>query len=170
MQHEDRWKDGLNAPLLAALASARARFLVIGGTAVWHYCKERLPGDLDLLLDHAPEAAPAIYVALSALGISVEISGIMQPRRVIKLSDWRTEADLFTPLEDEHFGRLWDAGETALIGGQNVRIMGLNDLIARQSNLPLDVPPEDKAKAVADCAVLEAVVASRSQSIEGPGN
>jgi hypothetical protein len=170
MQHEDRWKDGLNAPLIAGLVGADARFLVIGGTAVWHYCRERFPRDLDLLLDNTPEAARVIHDALTALGIPVELAGLMQPRRVLKLSDSRTEADLFTPLDDESFRGLWDASEAALIGGHSVRVLGLNDLIARQSNLPPDVPPEDVAKAVADCDLLEAVAAARSQSVEGPGN
>ncbi len=152
--------------MLAALAGARVRFVVVGGVAVVLHGHPRLTADLDLVIDLEVEPARRAMDVLAGLGLvprlPVAASAFADPST---RNRWVTERNLmvFTMtepggmLEVDLFARsplpfetLWSQAVTVLVGETEVRIAALDDLIAmkREAGRPQDL---------ADVTALEAL-------------
>ena len=152
--------------MLAALANARVRFVVVGGVAVVLHGHPRLTADLDLVIDLEVEPARRAMDVLAGLGLvprlPVAASAFADPST---RNRWVTERNLmvFTMtepggmLEVDLFARsplpfeaLWSRAVTVLVGETEVRIAALDDLIAmkREAGRPQDL---------ADITALEAL-------------
>lgn len=153
--------------VLAALAAADVRAVVVGGVAVVLHGHPRLTADLDLVIDLDVGPARRAMDVLSGLGL--------EPRLPVPASAfadeetrarWVTERNLmvFTMtdpgggvLEVDLFARsplpfetLWSRAVTVPVGQTDVRIAAMDDLIAmkRQAGRPQDL---------ADIAALETI-------------
>jgi predicted nucleotidyltransferase len=151
--------------VLAALAGAEVRFVVVGGVAVVLHGHPRLTADLDLVIDLEVGPAGRAMQVLTELGLvprlPVPASAFADPATrdrwvaernlmVFTLTEpgGMLEVDLFaqSPLP---FEALWSQAVTVPVGKTEVRIAALDDLIAmkRKSGRPQDL---------ADITALEA--------------
>ncbi len=153
--------------VFAALDGAGVRFVIVGGVAVVLHGHPRLTADLDLVIDLSPDVATAAIDALLGLGLvprlPVEPHDFADPRvrgewiadrqlRVFSLHDPANafvEVDLFTesPIPFEAlFERSWAVD----LGGRQVRVAALNDLISMKRQV-------GRAQDIADIEALEAI-------------
>jgi len=153
--------------VLAALAGAEVRFVVVGGVAVVLHGHPRLTADLDLVIDLEVGPAGRAMQVLTGLGLvprlPVAASAFADPATrarwvaernlmVFTLTDPNgglLEVDLFArsplPFED-----LWSRAVKVLVGETEARVASLDDLIAmkREAGRPQDL---------ADITALEAI-------------
>jgi len=153
--------------VLAALAGAEVRFVVVGGVVVVLHGHPRLTADLDLVIDLEVGPAGRAMQVLTGLGLvprlPVPASAFADPPTrdrwvaernlmVFTLTEPHgglLEVDLFarSPLP---FEALWSQAVTVLVGETEVRIAALDDLIVmkREAGRPQDL---------ADITALEAL-------------
>ena len=161
--------------MLAALAGADVRFVVVGGVAVVLHGHPRLTADLDLAIDLGVGPVGRAMQVLTGLGLvsrlPVPASAFADPATrdrwveernlmVFTLTDpdgGLLEVDLFarSPLP---FEALWSHAVTVLVGETEARIASIEDLITmkREAGLPHDL---------ADVAALES---NHSVTSSGP--
>jgi predicted nucleotidyltransferase len=153
---------------LAHLESANVRFVVVGGVAVVIHGHARLTVDIDLVLDLAPENVRRAMDTLTARGL--------RPLLPVKAHDFADTAvrrqwvetkklQVFT-MRDPHnplltvdlfaeepmpFDELWSRAEIAMLGGREIRVASIDDLITmkRTAGRPQDVLDIEKLKAIA---------------------
>lgn len=133
-------------PIFAALSRHGGRYVVVGGVAVVLHGHVRLTADLDLVVDLEPEAARRTVEALGGLGLvpraPVPAVQFADPARrqewvrakgmaVFSLYDPGSPlltVDLFVepPLP---FDELWERAEVMAIGGVEVRVAAIADLV-----------------------------------------
>lgn len=133
-------------PIFAALSQRGGRYVVVGGVAVVLHGHVRLTADLDLVVDLEPEAARRTVEALGSLGLvpRVPVPAVQfadpelrqewvrtKGMTVFSLYDPRNPlltVDLFVdpPLP---FDELWERAEVMGIGGVEVRVAAISDLV-----------------------------------------
>lgn len=149
---------GSNPDLVAALHQHAARFLVVGGLAVHFHDPERVPDDLDLLIEPTVENARLVLSALDSLRISPlipdfaeRLGGARRAQVMLKFlgyyADLITRPDLDFPL---HWAAAGDY--QALIGRTPVRV-------AAPSTLLLCLAGSMEVKHAADVERLGRVIA-----------
>lgn len=168
--HQERYSTGvaLFEPILEALNSAAARYVVVGGVATVLHGFARLTADLDLIVDLTPAEARRAMQALSSLGLRprapVAIESFADPAtrqswiaekgmRVFSLWDPATplrEVDVIveSPIA---FDELWARGEVVQLSTTSARIASTPDLISLKS---LADGPEDRQDIEALRAIL----------------
>lgn len=132
--------------LLAYLDTAGVRFVVVGGVAVVIHGHARLTVDIDLVVDLEPENVRRAIDALTARGLrpllpvnAHDFADAAKRRewietrnlQVFTLRDPRNPlltVDLFA-VEPIPFTDLWSRAETVVLGGREIRIASLSDLI-----------------------------------------
>lgn len=144
-------------PLLADLVRANVRFVVVGGLAVVIQGYARLTADVDLVVALDPENATRAIDALLARGLRPLLpvnahDFADEPTRtewvetrnmeVFSLRDANNPllvVDLFAR-EPIPFGELWSRADRVTLGGQEVRVACIDDLIRlkRAANRPQD--------------------------------
>ena len=143
--------------MLAALAGADVRFVVVGGVAVVLHGHPRLTADLDLVIDLEVGPASRAMQVLTGLGLvprlPVPASAFADPptrdrwvaeRNLMVFTltdpDGLLEVDLFArpPLP---FETLWARAMTVLVGQTEARVASLDDLITmkRDAGRPQDL-------------------------------
>lgn len=158
-------------PIFAALNRSGARYVVVGGMAVVLHGHARLTADLDIVLDLEPSAARNAVEALVKAGLKARIpedpAGLANPARrkvwieekgmqVLTLTDPANpllSVDLFVR-EPMPFDALWSRSEPLDVGGIEIRVAGIDDLIAMKSAVGR---PQDRE----DVAALEAIKRER---------
>jgi hypothetical protein len=161
-------------PLFEALATAEARYVVVGGLAVVLHGHARLTADADLVVDPAPDQARRAVDALTALGLRPRVpvaardfvdpptrESWIRDKGMRVLSFWDPAnpmrvVDLFV----EHpipFDDLWRRSEVVRVDGTPVRVACIADLIAlkRLAGRPLDL---------ADIEALQEIQRRRAES------
>ena len=152
---------------LGYLAAANVRFVVVGGVAVVIHGHARLTVDLDLVLDLDPENVRRAIEALTARGLRPLLPVNAQDfadadirRQWVNTRNMQvfTMRDPHSPLltidlfatEPIPFADLWARSETVSLGGGNVRVASINDLIAmkRVASRPLDLVDIEKLEAI----------------------
>lgn len=131
-----------NHRLIAMLNTCGVRYLVIGGTAVSFYVKERVTYDLDILLEATPDNAARVFNALGRLDIprNFKPERLSEARRCqIKLHPAKSEhrgfhADLITTDLPIHFEDEIAAASEARIGDEVVLIASRELNIHLKSN------------------------------------
>lgn len=139
--------DGMYEELLAALSGARIRFVVVGGLAVVIQGHARLTADVDLALDLASENVVRAVEVLAARGLrpllpvnaldfaDPAVRQVWIEQRNMDVFSMRDErnplltVDLFAR-EPVPFEGLWNRADIVRLGGENVRIASIEDLIA----------------------------------------
>ena len=154
-------------PVLAALAAADVRFVVVGGVAVVLHGHPRMTADLDLVVDLATDSASRAIAALVDLGMAprlpVDPQAFADPdvRRtwiderglvvftMLDPGDPLLEVDLFArpPLP---FEELWSDALVVQIEDLPVHVASIDHLIAMKKAVGR---PQD----LADVAALEAL-------------
>ena len=144
-------------PVLRALQQSGTRYAVVGGLATVLHGHARMTADIDVIVDLAPEAALAVVVALTHIGLrprapvapedfanaSIRRSWIEEKAmRVFSLWDPRNpmiEVDLFVEYPIDFEGLMARAVEVDALGTR-VRIAAIEDLIAlkRLADRPQD--------------------------------
>lgn len=162
----------LFGPILSALNQVRARYVVVGGVATVLHGFARLTADIDLIVDLDPLEAQKTMAALTSIGLrprapvqAQSFADESQRRSWIDAKGMRVfslwdpsnpmrEVDLFVenPIS---FPELWARSEVVTLGGAEVRIASIADLIAlkRLANRPSDLQ---------DIEALTAIAAKRS--------
>lgn len=121
---------GSHTTLLTELLNANCRFLVIGGVAVSFYCPERIPDDLDILIDNTRENAQKICTALAEIHIiPPSVEQLMRPSLQVPLKIRGFYADLLTSQPGINFDDLWESRVYGSINNLSVPFVSKNGLI-----------------------------------------
>lgn len=132
------------AEMLSELSAAKARFLVVGAYAVAHHGEPRYTKDLDLWVDATPENAKRVWSALARFGAplsSTRPEDFENPTVVYQIGLEPNRIDILTGIEGCSFDSAWKARVRARIGGVDVPVIGLDDLIRakRAAGRPQDL-------------------------------
>ena len=154
--------------LLAHLATAGVRFVVVGGVAVVIHGHARLTVDIDLVLDLEPENVRRAIDTLTARGLrpllpvnATDFANADVRREWVETRNLQvfTLRDPHNPLltvdlfaeEPIPFGDLWSRAETVMLGGSPIRVASIDDLVAmkRVAGRPQDLLDIEKLEAIA---------------------
>jgi hypothetical protein len=119
--------------LFSALNAAEARYLVVGAYAVIHYTDPRYTKDLDIWIEPRPENAACVLKALAAFGAPVaglSTTNLCDPDMVLQIGIEPNRVDVLMGIEGLEFSAAWKRAERATYGGEPIRIVGLDDLLA----------------------------------------
>jgi predicted nucleotidyltransferase len=132
--------------LLAGLARANVRFVVVGGLAVVIQGYARLTADVDLVLDLGHENVQRAIESLLARGLRP-----LLPVNALDFADIANRTD-WEPIP---FEELWSRADSVELGGETVRVASIDDLIRmkRAASRPQDA---------IDIAQLEAIARRRN--------
>jgi predicted nucleotidyltransferase len=153
---------------LAYLASANVRFVVVGGVAVVIHGYARLTVDLDLVIDLETENTRRAIEALTARGLrpllpvaATDFANVdtreawvtTRNLQVFTMRDPRNPlltVDLFAR-EPIPFNELWSRASTVQLGGRDIRVASLDDLISmkRAASRQQDLIDLEKLEAIA---------------------
>lgn len=155
--------------VLAALARADVRFVVVGGVALVLHGHPRMTADLDLVIDLAVGPVDRAMAALTGLGLvprlPVSAAAFVDPATrarwvaernltVFTMTDpdgSLLEVDLFAdpPLP---FEPLWAASVTMLVGQVEVQVASIDDLLAmkRRAGRPQDLADIEALEEIRD--------------------
>jgi hypothetical protein len=130
--------------LFACFAAAEVRYLVVGGYAVAFHGHPRHTKDVDVWIDRSRENATRAQQALAVFGAplgDVTVEDLMNPELVLQLGVAPNRIDILTQIEGVDFERAWAARATMRYAGQQVPVLGLEDLIRskRASGRPRDL-------------------------------
>lgn len=139
--------------LLAEFVRCAVSFAVLGGYAVGHHAKPRATKDLDLLVSAEGDNLERLAVALTAFGAPAHVVAAarsMAPTDVVFLGVPPVRIDILRTADGIETEAALGRSETVDLGGLQVRVIGLADLIAnkRAAGRPQDL---------ADVALLERV-------------
>jgi predicted nucleotidyltransferase len=139
--------------LLAELVRCGVSFAVLGGYAVGYHAKPRATKDLDLLVSAEGDNLERLALALTAFGAPaavVDAARSMSPTDVVFLGVPPVRIDILRTADGIETEAVLLRSETVDLGGLQVRVLGLADLIAnkRAAGRPQDL---------ADVALLERV-------------
>jgi len=121
------WGGRQNAAFLEEVTQARARFLIIGGTAVNYYVPSRRAHDLDLLLDRDGRTPGAVAQVISRRGhlLSGDFADwCREPTsrfQFLCLKDDTLNLDLGRPPDDFDFRFHWSAADVKPFPGSRNR-------------------------------------------------
>ncbi len=118
--------------LCASFDSHSVRYILIGGAAVNFHGFNRFTDDIDVLIEATPENARAAIQALRDLGLGtawlIEGEGLLQ--KPITIFKDVVQIDVQVKTRGIHFDEAWERRETAVVDGQRVCYLSLQDLIA----------------------------------------
>lgn len=139
--------------LLAEFVRCEVKFAVLGGYAVAHHAKPRATKDLDLLVSAEDGNLERLAVALTAFGAPAQVVAAarsMGPTDVVFLGVPPVRVDILRTADGVETEAVLERSENVDLGGLQVRVIALADLIAnkRAAGRPQDV---------ADVALLERV-------------
>lgn len=144
--------------LLASLAAADARFLVVGGYAVGFHARPRATKDLDLWFDPSPDNTPRVLDALRAFGAptgGLAPADLEDPDFLFIMGRTPTRIDLLSAISGVSFEEAWAERRAWVVTATlTCPVIGLEALIRnkRAAGRPQDL---------ADAAALEAARPSR---------
>lgn len=139
--------------MLSALCAAQAEFLVVGGWAVTVHGFTRYTGDFDVWVRADQANSHRVYAALAAFGATLgelDRAELAVPGIVYQMGLPPQHIDIITELEGVDFEGAWSRRMMVQLGGLDVPIIGLDDLIANKR-------ATGRAKDLLDVAELEAI-------------
>jgi predicted nucleotidyltransferase len=119
--------------LLAELASADARYLIIGGYAVGYHDRPRTTKDLDLLVDSSAANVERVCSALRAFGAPEFIIGELMHAandEIVWMGAPPLRVDLLKAAPGVIFDEAYSRRVTETWEGVRVEIIGIDDLIS----------------------------------------
>lgn len=132
--------------LLSALNEHGVRYIVVGGHAVVHYGHLRATKDLDLWIEATPENAERIAHALEGLRFVLnpeQVKRLARPMLQMRLNTLHTE--LLSDIAGLEFSEAMRQSVTAIEGGVQCHVLGLDDLIANKKLIGRDSDLQDVA-------------------------
>ena len=140
------------AEMLAALSAAGAEYLVVGAHALAAHGRPRATGDLDIWVRPTAANAEKVWAALVRFGAPLtELSktDLQTEGIVFQIGVAPARIDILTAIDGVDFAGAWSRRFTVDIDGQNIPLLGKDDLIRnkRAAGRPQDL---------ADVAALEA--------------
>jgi hypothetical protein len=123
-----------DAPVLAALLGAEARFLVVGAHALAVHGVPRATGDLDVWIAADPTNAERVWAALLRFGAPVAAMGVSLddltlPDRVVQIGLPPRRIDILTAISGVGFDEAWPDRVTHEVGGLAVPFLGRAALV-----------------------------------------
>ena len=121
--------------LLECFNANRVRYLVVGAYALAFHGVPRMTGDLDLLLDRAPDNAEHVIGALTAFGfgdVGLSVADFQKPDVVIQLSLPPVRVDLLTDITGVTWDMAWAGRAAGEFGGVPVAFLGIAELRANK--------------------------------------
>jgi predicted nucleotidyltransferase len=118
--------------LLAEFAAENVRFLVIGGYAVGHYDRPRYTKDIDLWIGSRSENLAAVGRALESFGAPAHVVSALANARddeIVWLGNPPLRIDFLRTIPGVEFADAWPRRVVVSWGGQEVPVIGLDDLI-----------------------------------------
>jgi hypothetical protein len=124
---------GANLELVEALTKNKARFFIVGGTAVRYHVPERDAGDLDILIEPSAQTASAVISALSSSPListaDLTVEKLTQPQKIQIPAKIYYYADILKPASDFDFELHWTQTHDAKIGQIPVKIASVKTLL-----------------------------------------
>lgn len=118
--------------LFAALNTAQAEFLIVGGYALAVHGVPRFTKDLDVWVHASPENAPKIWKALEQFGapfLDLTLQDLSAPGIVFQMGLPPNRIDILTGIDGVEFKEAWQHRFPSAYGDQPVMVIGRNDLI-----------------------------------------
>jgi hypothetical protein len=130
--------------MLAALSAAGAEFLVVGAHAVAVHGRPRATGDLDLWVRPSPENAARVWRALAEFGApltDLKPADLESSDLIYQIGVPPARIDLLTGISGVTFDEAWPRRVLVPVAGQQVAVLGREDLIQnkRASGRPRDL-------------------------------
>jgi predicted nucleotidyltransferase len=152
-----------NADLLQRLTNNGVSFLLVGGAAVAFYgCRaDRHLPELDILIDPAIENTNRVMAVLSAAGLTISAQELAGPKKQLPVKLQLFDMDILTPAADETFSAMVARAVEGTVNGNNVRVIGLTDLIAMKRSAASDTDTGEKHKLDLDCLIRQAASCGR---------
>ncbi len=139
------------AEMLSALSAAGAEYLVVGAHALAAHGHPRATGDLDVWVRPDATNAEKVWAALTTFGAplaDLRKADLQTPGIVFQIGVAPVRIDILTAIDGVDFESAWTRRLNLEIDGQQVPLLGREDLIAnkRAAGRPQDL---------ADVAALE---------------
>ena len=142
--------------LLAELVHEGVSYVVLGGYAVGHHAKPRATKDLDLLVaggDNLARVASALK-RFGAPSSVVEAARHLAENEIVYLGVEPVRVDILRSAAGIETDRVLERAEHVVVGGLNIAVIGLDDLIANKK-------AAGRRQDLADVELLERVRARR---------
>lgn len=124
---------GANFDLVKALSKHKARFFIVGGTAVRYHVPERDTGDLDILIEPSVQTARAVISALASCPListaDLTVEKLTQPQKIQIPAKIYYYADILKPVHDFDFDLHWVQAHDARIGQLPVKVASVKTLL-----------------------------------------
>ena len=104
--------------LLSALNAREVKYVVVGSYALAVHAQPRATGDLDVLVDTAPENAQAVFVALAEFGAPLQglaASDFEDPDSIFQIGISPVRIDIIKRITALEFKAVWAASVPWLI-------------------------------------------------------
>ena len=130
--------------LFAALNTAGARYLLVGGYAVAFHAEPRFTKDLDVWIEPSAENAGRAYEALRVFGAPVgEFSRgeLAAPDLILQIGVPPNRIDIVTSIDGVAFDAAWTGRAETVYGDERLPVIGKAELIVnkRASGRPQDL-------------------------------
>lgn len=131
--------------LLSCFATARCRYVVVGGQALAAAGHPRFTQDLDLLVEPTPANARRVGAALAAFGFPAHAKAVAEqfarPKKIATLGVPPLQIDIMTSLSGVSFARAWKGRTIIRVGRLRVPCLGRAELIKNKlaSGRPKDL-------------------------------
>jgi hypothetical protein len=112
-------------------------YLVVGAYAVAWHGHPRYTGDLDLLLRPSADNARRVVNALHAFGfgsLGLKAADFSAPGMIVQLGFPPNRIDLLTSITGVSFDDAWNGRMTGEIGGMEVPMIGLSELLRNKES------------------------------------
>jgi hypothetical protein len=115
------------------LNAADVRFLVVGGYAVIFYTEPRYTKDIDIWVEPSEDNSRRVYEALAAFGAPLEgvsADDFRDAHLVYQIGVEPNRIDVLMGIGGVDFGGAYGRSTATTYGGQPIRVISLDDLIA----------------------------------------
>ncbi len=148
--------------LLSALNAYSAKYVVIGGYAVFIHAQPRMTKDLDVFIESSPANALATFKALAAFGAPLQnfkVEDFCKPTQVARFGNPPICIELLQQISGLTFSEVYARSEIVLVDGDlPVRYISADDLI---TNKLASGRPQDLADVA---AIRQAQAATKRQT------
>ena len=116
----------------ALLTEHKVRYLVVGGYAFAVHAEPRYTKDLDIFYSDTSDNAQKLIDVLTNFGfksLSVGVDDLLKPGKIIQIGNPPLRIDLLNNIDGLNFEEAWKNRITSGYGGQNIFVIGKNELI-----------------------------------------
>ncbi len=131
--------------LLVALNANHAKYVIVGGYAVFVHAQPRMTKDMDVFIESSPENALAVFKALAEFGAPLAeftVEDFATPNMAARFGNPPICFDILQQISGITFAEVYAHSEMLLIDGEiSARYISANDLIQNKlaSGRPQDL-------------------------------